>query len=75
MPDPRDGKCGKMPPLLPGGGGGGGGWALLELTDALESLETTKMAVPYQVTIHFLEHLLKQRETFFFAVNLQNKQG
>ena len=32
MPDPRDGKCGKMPHSCPGGGGG---WALLELTDAL----------------------------------------
>ena len=31
MPDPRDGKCGKMPHYCPGGGG----WALLELTDAL----------------------------------------
>ena len=32
MPDPRDGKFGKMPHYCPGGGGG---WALLELTDAL----------------------------------------
>ena len=30
MPDPRDGKWGKMPHYFPGGG-----WALLELTDAL----------------------------------------
>ena len=33
MPDPRDGKCGKMPHYCPGGGGE---WALLELTDALQ---------------------------------------
>ena len=33
MPDPWDGKCGKMPHYCPVGGGGGR--ALLELTDAL----------------------------------------
>ena len=47
MPDPRDGKCGKMPHYCPGWGGGG--WALLELTDAYSK----SVMINIQCSIYF----------------------
>ena len=51
MPDPRDGKCGKMSHYCSGGGGGGlGGWALLELIDALPRVR------PWSYYMHYFHH-------------------